>query len=121
MSCCKNCAPELKENETAPLEGKQLEERDFLQDNKICEMIIKKAGNLLVNIRVKNEKTQAIDHKFLLTETDDMLKDKKQRQRVKRCRNGTRTNGWSTQKERNSKVSRARMMWIVFWLSFSIS
>jgi len=35
--------PELKQNKTA---GK----RDFLQDNKICEMIIEKVEDLLVNI-----------------------------------------------------------------------
>jgi len=58
--------PELKENETAPLEGKHLEERDILRDNKICEMIIEKVEDLLVNIQVKNERTQAIDHKYLL-------------------------------------------------------
>jgi len=69
--------PKLEINETAPLEGKHLEERDFLQDNKICEMIIAKVEDLLVNIRVKNKKTQAIDHKYLLTETNDLLKDKK--------------------------------------------
>jgi len=69
--------PELKTKETAPLEGTHLEEKAFLKENKICETIISKVEDLLVNIRVKNEKTQAIDHKYLLTETDDLLKDKK--------------------------------------------
>jgi len=69
--------PELKTKETAPLEGKYLEEKDFLKESKICETIISKVEDLLVNIRVKNKKTQAIDHKYLLTETDDLLKDKK--------------------------------------------
>ena len=100
------------------MEGKQLEERDFLQDNKICEVIIEKVEELLVNIRVKNKKTQAIDHKYLLTETDDQLRDEKTKTKSEKMYKWYQINGWSAQKKRNSKASRARIMWIVFWFIF---